>query len=699
MQVPAPAASRRSRTTTLDDLAASRLDAARKELLDLTLRNGLLNFRPSRARGAEIAQGDPDAIVSALLAVPVIALAMVPAWQFAGWQWVSLALTLPVVTWGAWPFHRTTLKNARHGAASMDTLVSIGVTAATLWSLYALVFGHAGEIGMTHGFEWTLQPGTGAGDIYFEVAAGVTAFLLLGRTIEARAKRDAGAALRALMELGAPDAEVRRANGSTERVPASELRVGDVFIVRPGERIATDGVVLEGASAVDTSMLTGESIPVDVEAGDDVTGATVNTSGRLVVEATRVGSDTRLAHMGRLVEDAQSGKARVQRLADRISGVFVPIVLVIALVTFGAWLVFGGGVEMAITAAVAVLIIACPCALGLATPTAILAGTGRGAQLGILIRGPESLEATRRVDTVVLDKTGTVTTGHMSVRGFEAIGGADRSRTLRLLGAVEAASEHPIARAIATYAASSSAVPEVNDFRNEPGFGVTASVDGVHVRAGRLDESLALEGAAAQLVADGGTPVMVWIDGVPSGVVTVADTVKPTSAAAIARFRALGIAPILLTGDRETVARRVADEVGIDTVIAGVMPDEKVATVERLRAEGRTVAMVGDGVNDAPALAAADLGIAMGGGTDAAIEASDITLVRDDLGAAVDAIRLARSTYRTIVSNLFWAFAYNVAAIPFAALGLLNPMFAGAAMAFSSVFVVLNSLRLRGFGR
>ena len=636
-------------------------------------------------------------LVSVALAVPVITLAMVPAWQFPGWQWVSLALAAPVVTWGAWPFHRAAALNARHGAASMDTLVSIGITAATLWSLYALVFGHAGMIGMTHGFEWRLERGDGAGNIYLEVAAGVTAFLLLGRYIEARAKRDAGSALRALMELGAPDAEVRLADGTTTRRPVAELRVGDEFIVRPGERVATDGTVIEGESAVDTSMLTGESVPEEVCAGDAVAGATVNTSGRLVVRAARVGADTRLAHMAKLVEEAQSGKAEVQRLADRISGVFVPIVLGLAVVTLAAWTVLSGDLEMAFTAAVAVLIIACPCALGLATPTAILAGTGRGAELGILIKGPEALEATRRVDAVVLDKTGTVTTGRMSVRGIAPLGEWTEAEVLPLVGAVEQASEHPIARAIAAHAEEElGALPEAVGFRNEPGFGVSATVGGRLVHAGRFDDAVPLEAAARELVA-GGTPVLVTVDGEPAAVVSVADTVKPTSAEGIARFRKLGIEPVLLTGDREAVARRVADEVGIREVIAGVVPEEKVATVARLQSSGRRVAMVGDGVNDAPALATADLGIAMGDGTDAAIEASDITLVRGDLGAAVDAIRLARATYGTIVGNLFWAFAYNLAALPLAAFGLLNPMLAGAAMAFSSVFVVLNSLRLRAF--
>ncbi|KAB1662625.1 cadmium-translocating P-type ATPase [Pseudoclavibacter chungangensis] len=646
-------------------------------------------------------------IVSAALAAVVIVLAMVPAWQFPGWQWVSLVLAVPVATWGAWPFHRAALAGLRHGTATMDTLVSIGVTAAMLWSVYALVFGHAGMIGMTHGFEWRLEPGSGAGDVYFEVATGVTVFLLLGRSLESRAKREAGSALRALLDLGAKDVEVQESDGTTRRMPIDALRVGDRFVVRPGERIATDGSVVTGASAVDTAMLTGESVPVEVAAGDDVTGATVNTSGTLVVEATRVGADTRLAHMARLVEDAQSGKARVQRLADRISGVFVPIVLVVSVVTLVGWLVAGGGPEMAFTAAVTVLIIACPCALGLATPTAILVGTGRGAQLGILIGGPEALERSRGIDTIVLDKTGTVTSGVMRVRGTALVSPSSGdeadadvgvlARALRLAATVEARSEHPVARAIVDAATTDGGLGEVSDFRNEPGFGVRGTVDGVDVLVGRPDDEFEATGEAARLLAEDVTAVLVTLDGTPTAIVTVADEVKPTSAEAVRRLRRLGLDPILLTGDRAAAAERVAREVGIDDVVSGVLPEGKVAEIERLQRRGRRVAMVGDGVNDAPALAVADLGIAMGTGTDAAMEASDLTLVRGDLGAAADAIQLSRATYRTIVGNLFWAFGYNTAAIPLAAFGMLNPMLAGAAMAFSSLFVVGNSLRLRAF--
>ncbi len=657
------------------------------------------------------AHADPDLaslrrrlIASIALAVPVIVLSMVPALQFPGWQWVSLALATPVVTWGAWPFHRAAWLNLRHGAATMDTLISIGVSAAYLWSLYALFFGHAGMIGMTHGFEWTSQPTDGAGSIYLEVAAGVTMFVLAGRYVEVRSKRRAGAALRALLELGAKDAAVLR-DGVETRVPIALLRVGDEFVVRPGEKIATDGVVVTGDSAVDASMVTGESVPVEVGPGDAVVGATVNAGGRLVVRATRVGSETQLARMAELVEQAQSGKADVQRLADRISAVFVPIVLVIALVTLVAWLVVGGSATMAFTSAVAVLIIACPCALGLATPTALLVGTGRGAQLGILIRGPEVLESTRTVDTVVLDKTGTVTTGRMSLVDV-APASAPRAHVLRLAGALEAASEHPIARAIATAARDEvGTLPDVESFVSTPGIGVSGVVEGHAVVVGReavlADWSLRLpadlERARDAAHADGRTVVVVAWDGAVHGLLTVADTVKPTSREAIAQLRRLGLEPVLLTGDSQAVADAVAREVGIERVIAGVLPAGKVAVVEQLQGEGRVVAMVGDGVNDAAALVQADLGIAMGTGTDAAIEASDITLVRGDLRSAADAIRLSRRTFGTIRTNLFWAFAYNAAAIPLAALGLLNPMIAGAAMAFSSVFVVGNSLRLRSF--
>jgi Cu+-exporting ATPase len=643
-------------------------------------------------------------IGAVVLSVPVIAMAMVPALQFPYWQWLSLALAAPVVVWAAWPFHRAAWINARHGAATMVTLISIGVSAAFAWSLYALFFGHAGMPGMTHEFEWTVQPSDGAGNIYLEVAAGVTMFVLAGRYFEVRSKRRAGAALRSLLELGAKDVSVVR-DGVEGRIPVSSLRVGDTFLVRPGEKIATDGVVLAGSSAVDASMITGESVPVEVAAGDAVVGATVNAGGRLEVRATRVGDDTQLAQMARLVEEAQSGKAHVQRLADRIAGVFVPIVLAIALGTFAAWLLLGFPAAAAVTAAVAVLIIACPCALGLATPTALLVGTGRGAQLGILIRGPEVLESTRDVDTIVLDKTGTVTTGHMELTDAVMAPGVSRAGLLRFAGALEAASEHPIAQAIVRAARADGALAPVDSFAATAGLGVAGAVAGRSVVVGRerllaewaipLDPPLAAARDAAE--ASGSTAVLVAWDGQARGVLVVGDRVKPTSREAIAQFRALGLEPVLLTGDNEAVARRVAAETGIDRVHAGVVPAEKVDLIRELQGRGHRVAMVGDGVNDAAALAQADLGLAMGTGTDAAIEASDITLVRGDLRSAADAIRLSRRTFRTIRVNLFWAFAYNVAAIPLAALGLLNPMIAGAAMAFSSVFVVGNSLRLRRF--
>ncbi len=667
-----------------------------------------------------------------VLSVPVIAMAMIPALQFMYWQWLSLTLAAPVVVWAAYPFHRAAWVNLRHGAATMDTLISIGVSAAFLWSLYALFFGHAGMPGMTHEFEWTVQPGDGAGNIYLEVAAGVTMFVLAGRYFELRSKRRAGAALRALLELGAKDVAVIR-DGVEGRIPISALRVGDEFVVRPGEKIATDGVVVSGSSAVDASLVTGESVPVEVGAGDGVIGATVNAGGRLVVRATRVGDDTQLAQMARMVEQAQSGKADVQRLADRISGVFVPIVLVIALGTLAAWLLLGYPAASAVTAAVAVLIIACPCALGLATPTALLVGTGRGAQIGILIKGPEVLESTRAVDTIVLDKTGTVTTGRMALvdvvtvgrtplrrsisaassdarailRQPDAAGGAaGRDEVLRLAGALEAASEHPIGRAIALAATQElGALPTAESFAATAGVGVSGIVDGHAVVVGReqllADWAIHVspEDAAvkARVEADGSSVVLVGWDGELRGMLVVADRVKPTSREAVAQLRGLGLEPVLLTGDNESVARSIAAEVGIDRVIAGVLPQGKVDVIRGLQAEGRVVAMVGDGVNDAAALAQADLGLAMGTGADAAIEASDITLVRGDLRSAADAIRLSRRTFGTIRTNLFWAFAYNVAAIPLAALGLLNPMIAGAAMAFSSVFVVGNSLRLRSF--
>ncbi|CAL9580581.1 heavy metal translocating P-type ATPase [Streptomyces sp. enrichment culture] len=660
----------------------------------------------SRESGSGEDDDDPELsalrqrlLVSVLLAAPVVLLAMVPALQFDNWQWLSLTLAAPVVVWGGLPFHRAAWTGLRHGAATMDTLVSLGTLAAFGWSLWALFFGDAGMPGMRHGFDLTVSRTDGASAIYLEAAAGVTAFLLLGRWLEARSKRRAGAALRALMELGAKDVAVLR-DGRETRIPVDRLAVGDRFVVRPGEKIATDGTVTEGASAVDASLLTGESVPVDVTVGDTVTGATVNAGGRLVVEATRVGADTRLARMAKLVEDAQSGKAEVQRLADRISGVFVPVVLVIAVATFGGWLGATGDTVAAFTAAVAVLIIACPCALGLATPTALLVGTGRGAQLGILIKGPEVLESTRRVDTVVLDKTGTVTTGRMTLHEVYAAEGTDEEELLRLAGAAEHASEHPVARAVAAGAEERlGTLPGVEDFANVPGRGVRARVAGREVAVGRLYDVLPPEVARAVDEAEqrGRTAVVVGWDGESRGVVAVADAVKETSAEAVTELRRLGLTPVLLTGDNRRVAESVAAAVGIDEVIAEVLPEDKVAVVERLRAEGRTVAMVGDGVNDAAALATADLGLAMGTGTDAAIEASDLTLVRGDLRVAADAIRLSRRTLATIKGNLVWAFGYNVAALPLAAAGLLNPMIAGAAMAFSSVFVVTNSLRLRAF--
>ncbi|MFK0251307.1 heavy metal translocating P-type ATPase [Amycolatopsis azurea] len=644
-------------------------------------------------------------IGSAVLSVPVILLAMVPALQFTYWQWISLTLAAPVLVWAAWPFHKAAWANLRHGAATMDTLISMGTLAAFLWSLYALLFGTAGTPGMTHPFELTVQRMAGDGNIYLEVAAGVTTFILAGRYFEARSKRRAGAALRALLELGAKDVAVLR-DGKEVRVPIGELAVGEEFVVRPGEKIATDGVITEGASAVDASMLTGESVPVEVVPGDTVAGATVNAGGRLVVRATRVGADTQLAQMAKLVEAAQTGKAQVQRLADRVSAVFVPIVIALAVGTLMFWLGTGGSVAAAFTAAVAVLIIACPCALGLATPTALLVGTGRGAQLGILIKGPEVLESTRAVDTVVLDKTGTVTTGQMSLVAVHVADGVDEQTTLRLAGALENASEHPIAQAIARAARERTGeLPAVEEFTSLEGLGVQGIVDGSAVLVGRnalleqwshhLTPELAKAKAAEEQL--GRTAVVVGWDGEARAVLVVADTVKPSSAEAISRLRELGLTPVLLTGDNEAVARAVAAEVGIGTVIAEVLPKDKVDVVKRLQGEGKVVAMVGDGVNDAAALAQADLGLAMGTGTDVAIEAGDLTLVRGDLRAAVDAIRLSRRTLRTIKGNLFWAFAYNVGALPLAAAGLLNPMIAGAAMAFSSVFVVFNSLRLRGF--
>ncbi|WP_082570962.1 heavy metal translocating P-type ATPase [Cellulomonas sp. Root485] len=672
---------------------------------------------PTDARGTELRS---RLRVASVLTVPVLLLSMIPALQFTGWQWVVTALALPVVTWAAWPFHRAAFRAARHGASTMDTLVSIGIIAATGWSLWALLFGGAGELGleMTPSLWPRAEMGMEIPELYFEVAAVVTTFLLAGRYAEHRSRRRAGDALRALLDLGAKDVSLL-VGGTEQRVPVDRLTVGDEFVVRPGEKVATDGVVVSGTSALDTSLLTGEPVPVDVGPGDDVTGATINTSGALVVRATRVGADTRLAQIGRLVATAQTGKAPVQRLADRISAVFVPVVLVLALGTLVVWLVSGAGAQAAFTAAVAVLIIACPCALGLATPTALLVGTGRGAQRGILIKGPEILEQTRTIDTVVLDKTGTVTEGRMAL--VDVIG---EPEVLRYAAAVEQLAEHPIGRAIAAAVTETDGptggdgvvigADQVHDFRAEAGHGVSGVVRTAHsgVGLGRRvlvgkpawlrDQGIdpaTFQDAVDTAEADGATAVMVAWDGSPRGVLVLRDPVKPTSAQAVAELRALGLRPVLLTGDNAGAARAAAREVGIseDDVVAHVLPADKVAVVERLQREGARVAMVGDGVNDAAALATADLGLAMGTGTDVAIEASDITLVRGDLRSAGDAIRLSRRTLRVIKQNLFWAFAYNVAAIPLAAFGLLNPMIAGAAMAMSSVLVVGNSLRLRRF--
>jgi Cu+-exporting ATPase len=668
-----------------------------------------------QAPSPRAAAHSPRLLVCLALAVPVVVLAMVPALQFRGWSWVSLGLASPVVLWGAWPLHRAAVANARHGAATMDTLISLGVTAAYLWSLYALLVGH--------------------GSTYLDVATGVTALVLLGRHLEARARRQSGAALRALLALGAKDAAVLR-DGREVRVPVSRLTVGDEFVVRPGEKIATDGVVRSGHSAVDASMLTGEPVPVEVTAGDPVTGGCVSTSGRLVVRATRVGADTQLAQMARLVTQAQAGRAPVQRLADRISAVFVPVVMAVAAATLAAWLAAGRPAPAAFTAAVAVLIVACPCAMGLATPTAILVGTGRGAQLGILIKGPEVLESTRAIDTIVLDKTGTLTTGKMSLAAIAAAPGQDEAELLRLAGALESASEHPIAAAITSGARaalaklppagppetagppdvaglpdaagspSTAGLPDVTDFASHAGLGASGIVDGRTVVAGRpgwlesawsMSVPAPLAARVAQADAAGQTAVYVGWDGQVRGMLAVSDTVKPTSAAAVARLRGMGLRPVLLTGDGAKAARAVAAEVGIAEVIAGVLPAGKVDEIKRWQQAGHVVAMAGDGINDAAALAQADLGLAMGTGTDAAIEASDLTLVRGDLLAVPDAIALSRRTLRTIKANLFWAFGYNAAAIPLAALGYLNPLIAAATMAFSSVFVVTNSLRLRRF--
>jgi len=645
-------------------------------------------------------------LISAALATPVALMSMIPALQFSNWQWLALSLAAPVAVWGAWPFHRAAWVNARHGAATMDTLISVGVLASLGWSLYALFFGMAGMPGMTMTFSFTAEPGAGADEIYLEVASAVTVFILAGRYFEARAKKRSGAALKALLELGAKEATLLR-DGVETTVPTASLVVGDLFVARPGEKIATDGEVVEGNSAVDASMLTGEAVPVEVGPGTVVVGATLNSGGRLIVRATRVGSDTELAQIGRLVEKAQAGKADVQRLADRVSAIFVPIVIGLSLATLAVWLLIGAGPVVAFTAAVATLIIACPCALGLATPTALLVGTGRGAQLGILIKGPQILESTRRVDTIVLDKTGTVTTGRMSLAAVVAAHRVAEDDLLRLAGAAETGSEHPIAAAIVAGAQHRlGPLPPVDSFASTDGLGVQAVVDGHLVLVGRprwLAEQWSitlpsdLQAALASAEEKGQSAVLVAWDGQARGVLGVSDTVKASSAAAIAELRHLGLRPVLLTGDNERAAHAVAAEVGITDVRAELLPAEKAEAVRALQREGRVVAMVGDGVNDAVALATVDLGIAMGTGTDVAIEASDLTLVRSDLMAAADAIRLSRRTLATIKANLFWAFAYNVAAIPLAMLGLLNPLIAGAAMGLSSVFVVSNSLRLRGF--
>ncbi len=639
-------------------------------------------------------------LVSVVLAVPVVVLGMVPAWQFPGWQWVSFVLATPVVLWGGWPFHRATFANARHGAMTMDTLITLGTGAAYLWSVWALVFGTAGRIGMTHDTGLFGPVHDPSALVYFEVAAAVTVFLLLGRFVEQRSKRTAGAALRSLMELAAKDVELE--DGS--RLPVERLRVGDRFVVRPGEKVATDGLVLSGHASLDESMITGESAPVEASEGSTVTGGTLAADGRLVVVATSIGDDTRLAHLARLVEDAQAGKSRVQRLADRISGVFVPVVIALSLLTLAVWTIAGGfsgeSVAAGFTAAVAVLIIACPCALGLATPIAILVGTGRGAQLGVLITGPEALESAERIDTIVLDKTGTLTAGEMSVASVTSFDGADDAQIARLVGSLEQASEHPIARAVA--ALTTDHAP-AEGFAGLAGRGVTGVVDERDVFAGRpafaaeIAAGLpdAVRAAVETVEASGATAVVAGWDGRVRAVIAVADRVRPDSADTVARLRAMGLEVRLLTGDNEGAARAAAAAAGIDHVVAGVLPEEKVIEIRRLQSGGHRVAMVGDGVNDAAALATADLGLAMGGGTDAAMHASDIALAGTGLAPVVTAISLSRRTMRIIRGNLFWAFAYNVAALPLAALGLLNPMIAGAAMAFSSVFVVLNSLRLR----
>ena len=685
------------------------------ETIEQTGYHATLPAESPRDPDLELRQLRRRLIICAVLSLPVIMIAMVPAWQFPWWQWVSFALAGVVVIWGAWPFHRATLLNLQHGNATMDTLISIGTLAAFGWSAYALLFGAAGEIGFTHPFEFRLVRHAPTANLYLEAAVGITTFILLGRYLEARAKRRSGAAVRALLELAPSEVTVLTASGETI-VDISRLHVGDRFVVRPGERVATDGVIVSGHSALDASTVTGESVPVEVGPGDAVVGATVNTHGRLVVEATRVGADTQLAQVARMVEAAQSGKAAVQRLADRVSAVFVPIVIALAVATLGFWLGQGAGLSFAFTSAVAVLIIACPCALGLATPTALLVGTGRGAQLGIVIRGPEVLESARHIDTIVLDKTGTVTEGRMAVVAVTAGAGATTAEVIKAAGSAESGSEHPIAKAIADHARTHGSLNPVTKLHNRPGLGVLAELSASvavgattdadkSVVVGRLEllqeEGLQVSGELQQAYAAeqarGRTAVMVGWSGEARGVIAVADVVKPTSAEAVHDLRWLDLRPVLLTGDHEAAARAVAAEVGIDDVIANVLPQQKVAEVVRLQDAGHRVAMVGDGVNDAAALAQSDLGIALGTGTDAAIHASDLTLISGDLRVAADAVRLSRATLRTIHGNLWWAFGYNIVALPLAAIGLLNPMIAAAAMALSSVFVVTNSLRLLRF--
>lgn len=655
---------------------------------------------PPRDRAAEIKR---RLVVSAILAVPVIAMAMVPLLQFPGWQWVSLLLATPVVTWAAWPFHKSAMVNLRHGASTMDTLISLGTSAAYLWSVVALVFGSAGEIGMTHQWSFSLERDHHLSSIYFEAAVGIITFILLGRYIEARSRQDASSALRALAEVGAKSVTMLR-DGVEVTVPIEKLAVGDEFVVRPGEKVASDGEVVSGESAVDNSVITGESLPVEVQPGSTVVGASVNTTGRLVVRATAVGADTQLAQIARLVELAQTGKSRSQALADKISGVFVPTVITIAMVTGIGWLLAGQGATFAVTAAVSVLIISCPCALGLATPTALLAGSLRGSQLGILIRGPEALEEAHRIDTIAMDKTGTITAGQMSLDSVVPAGDADEAELMAVAATLESASEHPIARAIV--AAHSGPLGQLSGFAIVPGRGVRALVDGRLAAAGNaalmsdlgLMVPRTLAEAADEAARRGASVMLVAQDDRVIGLLTVADRIAPNAAAAVKRFQELGLRTVMVTGDNQAAAEYVAAQVGIDEVRAEVLPSDKFTVVTQLQADGtHHVAMIGDGVNDAAALSQADLGIAMGSGTDAAIAASDLTLMRHDLMLAADAVQLSRRTLKTIRGNLFWAFIYNVAAIPIAALGYLNPMFAGAAMAFSSVFVVTNSLRLRGF--